>query len=249
MKRSSKRSFRIALTPFGAGLLGVAGGAVSVMSVAVLAWGWSTGRLSLSAVGASEAQLMAVERSAADDASTAAAEAAERELVFLPEPAGWREGETTPADARSFGGVGSASEQVEPEAEPEREARPEPAVSKPSGPTFDGRPLKVARTMTMKVTAYSPDEQSCGIWADGKTASGYSVWTNGMKLVAADTRLLPFGTVISVPGYNGGKPVQVLDRGGAIKGRRLDVLYPTHEVALKWGVQDLMVTVYEYADE
>jgi 3D (Asp-Asp-Asp) domain-containing protein len=101
----------------------------------------------------------------------------------------------------------------------------------------------------MKVTAYSPDEKSCGIWADGKTASGYSVWTNGMKLVAADTRLLPFGTVISVPGYNGGQPVQVLDRGGAIKGRRLDVLYPTHEVALKWGVQDLEVTVYEFADE
>ena len=40
----------------------------------------------------------------------------------------------------------------------------------------------------------------------------------------------------------------VLDTGGAIKGNRLDVLYPTHEVAMRWGVQDIEVTVWEYAD-
>ncbi len=125
-----------------------------------------------------------------------------------------------------------------------------PAVEPPAGetPTFDGRPLRAVKTMRMLTTAYSPDAQSCGIWADGITASGYSVWTNGMKLVAADTRLLPFGTIISVPGYHGGQPVPVLDRGGAIKGHRLDVLYPTHERALIWGVQRLDVTVWEYAD-
>jgi len=116
-------------------------------------------------------------------------------------------------------------------------------------PEFDGRKLVAKRTVRMLVTAYSPDERSCGIFADGITASGKSVWTNGMKLVAADTRMLPFGTVISVPGYNGGKPVQVLDRGGKIKGHRLDVLYPTHEIARVWGKQYLNVTVYEYADE
>jgi len=116
-------------------------------------------------------------------------------------------------------------------------------------PQFDGRTLVAKRTIRMLVTAYSPDERSCGIHADGITASGKSVWTNGMKLVAADTRLLPFGTVIAVPGYNGGQPVQVLDRGGKIKGHRLDVLYPTHEIARQWGKRYLDVTVYEYADE
>jgi hypothetical protein len=40
----------------------------------------------------------------------------------------------------------------------------------------------------------------------------------------------------------------VLDRGGAIKGNRLDVLYATHEQAQKWGRQTLEVTVWEYAD-
>ena len=115
-------------------------------------------------------------------------------------------------------------------------------------PTFDGRPLRPVKTMRMLTTAYSPDERSCGAFADGITASGYSVWTNGMKLVAADTKLLPFGTIISVPGYHGGRPVPVLDRGGRIKGGRLDLLYPTHETALKWGAQRLDVTVWEYAD-
>ncbi len=115
-------------------------------------------------------------------------------------------------------------------------------------PTFDGRPLRAVKTMRMLTTAYSPDERSCGAFADGITASGYSVWTNGMKLVAADTSLLPFGSIVSVPGYHGGRPVPVLDRGGRIKGGRLDLLYPTHETALKWGAQRLDVTVWEYAD-
>jgi 3D (Asp-Asp-Asp) domain-containing protein len=100
----------------------------------------------------------------------------------------------------------------------------------------------------MLVTAYSPDARSCGASADNITASGYSVWTNGMKMAAADTTLLPFGTMISVPGYDGGNVVQVLDRGGAIKGHRLDMLYPTHEQARVWGAQQLEVTVWEYAD-
>lgn len=108
---------------------------------------------------------------------------------------------------------------------------------------FDGRKVRPARTIWMKVTAYSPDYRSCGKFADGMTASGKSIWTNGMKLVAADTRRLPFGTMLSIPGYDGGAIVPVLDRGGAIKGARLDVLYPTHSTARKWGVRKLPVTV------
>tara|TARA_Y100000589_G_scaffold330198_1_gene379054 strand:- start:1212 stop:1829 length:618 start_codon:yes stop_codon:yes gene_type:complete len=114
--------------------------------------------------------------------------------------------------------------------------------------TYNGRPLRALKTIKMKVTAYSPDERSCGKWADGITASGYSVWTNAGKLVAADTHLLPYGTLLTVPGYNGSKPVPVLDIGGKIKGNRLDVLYPTHAIARRWGVQELAVTVWEYAD-
>ncbi len=113
---------------------------------------------------------------------------------------------------------------------------------------FDGRPVRPARVVLMRVTAYSPDHRSCGEFADGQTATLHSVWTNGMQLVAADPKLLPYGTMLTVPGYAGGEIVPVLDCGGAIKGSRLDVLYATHERALQWGVQDLRVVVWEYAD-
>lgn len=112
---------------------------------------------------------------------------------------------------------------------------------------FDGRPIRPVRTMTMVVTAYSPDARSCAPFDDGITASGYSVWTNGMKLIAADKQF-KFGDLLSVPGYNGSKPTPVLDRGAAIKGNRLDVLFPTHAIARQWGRQKLTVTIWEYVD-
>lgn len=139
---------------------------------------------------------------------------------------------------------------TEPVAEPEYQvyAIPTQEPKKPAGPTFNNRPLRKAGTVRMLVTAYSPDARSCGASADNITASGYSVWTNAMKLVAADPRILPYGSIISVPGYDGGRPVPVLDCGGAIKGQRLDVLFPTHEVALQWGKRWVEVTVWKYAD-
>lgn len=113
---------------------------------------------------------------------------------------------------------------------------------------FDGRPVRPVKVMWMTVTAYSPDHRSCGDWADGVTASGKTVYANAGELVAADTRLLPFGSLLTVPGYADDQIVPVLDRGGAIKGERLDVLYPTHRIARRWGVQKLPVTVWEYVD-
>lgn len=113
---------------------------------------------------------------------------------------------------------------------------------------FDGRPMRPGRTITMTVTGYSPGEESCGASADGITSSLHSVWTNGMKMVAADTRILPLGTVVSVPGYHGAQLVPVLDRGGKIKGNRLDLLYPTADMARHWGVKKVRISVWEYVD-
>lgn len=114
---------------------------------------------------------------------------------------------------------------------------------------FNGRPVRPVRTVWLTTTAYSPDARSCGKFADGITASNKSIWTNGMKLVAADTKLLPIGTMLSIPGYDDHSIVPVLDRGGAIKGDRLDLLFPSHHEALQWGVQRLPVTIWDYADE
>ena len=113
---------------------------------------------------------------------------------------------------------------------------------------FDGRMVRPVRTIYMTVTGYSPDARSCGKYADNKTAIMYSVWTNGMNLVAADPKVLPYRSLVSVPGYAGSEIVPILDCGGAIKGNRLDLLYPTHEMALQWGIRQLPVTVWEYVE-
>jgi len=181
-------------------------------------------------------RLFSLRRIGLGPAATAAmaGEAAADEPNASPEGASSAD---APAD-----GLGGSAESAGGDA-----ASDEPA-SRSAQRTFNGRPIEPVRTMTMEVTAYSPDARSCGQWADGQTASGYSVLTNGMNLVAADTELLPFGSIVTVPGYDNGEPVPVLDRGGAIKGKRLDVLFATHERALQWGRRTVEVTVWRYAD-
>ncbi len=91
----------------------------------------------------------------------------------------------------------------------------------------------------MVVRAYCPDEECCGRWADGHTA-----WNNyeiqpGDKFVAANPDFIPFGSMVTVPGYNNDLPVLVLDRtwGG------LEVFFDDHQEALEWGKQMLEVKI------
>jgi len=102
-----------------------------------------------------------------------------------------------------------------------------------------------AHTMRMLVTAYCPCTKCCGENAHGITASGKSVLANGSQFVAADTDVLPMYSHVSIPGYAGGARVPVLDRGGAIKGNRLDVYFASHKQAQAWGKKWLTVTVGE----
>jgi len=87
------------------------------------------------------------------------------------------------------------------------------------------------------VSAYCPCERCCGEFADGITASGQPA--EGFFVAASPE--IPFGTLLSIPGYNNGLPVPVLDRGGAIKGNKIDVFFPTHSEALQWGRQYLNI--------
>ena len=70
----------------------------------------------------------------------------------------------------------------------------------------------------------------------GVTASG----TTARKgTVAADPKVWRFGTKLAIPGYGDGV---VEDVGGAIRGRHIDVWFPTHAEARKWGRRWLKVT-------
>ena len=81
------------------------------------------------------------------------------------------------------------------------------------------------------VTAYSPTVEECDA-SPLVTASGKRVYVGG---IAADLSVFPFGTILQIPGYNGGNPCTVIDTGSAIKGNKLDVfLWSAHE-AVHWG--------------
>jgi 3D (Asp-Asp-Asp) domain-containing protein len=100
------------------------------------------------------------------------------------------------------------------------------------------------KTVLMRVTGYCPCRKCCGKSSDGITASGHRI-RKGDEFVAADKAYL-FGTKVIVPGYNSSKPVEVLDRGRAIHGNRLDVFFHSHRQALAWGVRYLLVKVRKH---
>lgn len=106
------------------------------------------------------------------------------------------------------------------------------AHQKPTKPSHS--PAQTITAQIWRVTAYCPCEKCCGRFSDGITASGSPA--KG-KLIAAP-KSIPFGTWINIKGYG---YAEVLDRGGAIKGKRLDVFFSTHQEALNWGVQYLEI--------
>ena len=113
--------------------------------------------------------------------------------------------------------------------------------------------------MAMEVTGYC----NCGLccsWERGWFGLGSPVISSGPNkgrpkavgmtacgtrakygTIAADTAVLPFGTIVEVPGYGYGR---VEDRGGAITGRRLDLWYPSHGDAKVWGRKRVNVRVW-----
>lgn len=91
---------------------------------------------------------------------------------------------------------------------------------------------------TMNISAYCPCELCCGKYADGVTATGKNAYTKG---VAVDPNVIPLGTKIYIPGYG---TVVADDVGGAIKGDKLDVRFPTHREALEWGRKHKEVTIF-----
>ena len=100
-----------------------------------------------------------------------------------------------------------------------------------SGSTIE----KTGETKIFKVTAYCACSKCCGK-RTGITASGTRA-TAG-RTVAASSQF-SFGTKLLI----NGNVYTVEDRGGAIKGNKIDVYMDSHSQALAWGVKYLPVQV------
>ncbi|WP_273130425.1 3D domain-containing protein [Metabacillus sp. HB246100] len=93
-------------------------------------------------------------------------------------------------------------------------------------------------TAGVESTGKGPDHPSYGI-----TYSGVKVKRDLYSTVAADLNVFPIGTILFIPGYGYGV---VADKGGAIKGNKLDLYYETvTDVYDNWGKKQLDVYVVE----
>jgi len=85
-------------------------------------------------------------------------------------------------------------------------------------------------------TGKTPSHPSYGI-----TYSGVKVRRDDYSTIAADLRVFPLGTILYIPGYGYGV---VADKGGAIRGNKIDLYFETKQDVFKqWGKKSVDVYV------
>lgn len=90
------------------------------------------------------------------------------------------------------------------------------------------------------ITAYCTCRVCCGVYSGGnRTASGTVPTSN--RTIAVDTSVIPFKTKVVI----NGQVYVAEDRGGAIKGKRIDMFFMTHKEALRWGRRTMTVYLAE----
>ncbi|QQE75316.1 3D domain-containing protein [Brevibacillus composti] len=90
-------------------------------------------------------------------------------------------------------------------------------------------------------TGKHPTHPSYGI-----TYSGVKVRRDEYSTIAADLRVFPLGTVLYIPGYGYGV---VADKGGAIRGNKIDLYFETKQDVYKlWGKKSVDVYVVRRGD-
>ncbi|MGE7767870.1 ubiquitin-like domain-containing protein [Peribacillus sp. NPDC096540] len=86
-------------------------------------------------------------------------------------------------------------------------------------------------------TAYTASCKGCS----GVTSTGVDLKSNpGAKIIAVDPSVIPMGSKVYVEGY--GYAVAA-DKGGAIKGNRIDVFFSSKNDAYRWGVKKVKIRV------
>lgn len=90
-------------------------------------------------------------------------------------------------------------------------------------------------------TGKTPSHPSYGI-----TYSGVKVRRDDYSTIAADLRVFPLGTILYIPGYGYGV---VADKGGAIRGNKIDLYFETkQDVYKQWGKKSVDVYVVKRGD-
>ncbi|WP_409290918.1 ubiquitin-like domain-containing protein [Peribacillus sp. SCS-37] len=93
------------------------------------------------------------------------------------------------------------------------------------------------REIYVNSTAYTASCSGCS----GFTSTGINLKSNpNSKVIAVDPSVIPLGSKVYVEGY--GYAVAA-DKGGAIKGYKIDVFFPSTADAYKWGVRKIKIRI------
>lgn len=98
--------------------------------------------------------------------------------------------------------------------------------------------LEIGKQFTVNASAYTAAADECGK-SDGITASGLKVTE---KRTLACPRELPFGTKLKIEGLG---EYRCEDRGGAIKGNKIDIYVETKKEAFAFGRQNLTAEIID----
>ncbi|QJC53210.1 hypothetical protein HGI30_17610 [Paenibacillus albicereus] len=135
------------------------------------------------------------------------------------------------------------------EAKPARPAIPQRRheADKPAAPASRAVPPAL-KSISVLATGYTAGIESTGKKPGhplyGITRSGVKVRRGDVSTIAADTKVMPIGTIVYVPGYGYGV---VADTGSKIKGRRIDLYFDTtKQVYKEWGKKQVTVQVLRF---
>lgn len=105
-------------------------------------------------------------------------------------------------------------------------------------------PVKVEpEFQTFEATAYTSRCDGCiGITKTGIDVRNTIYNEKGQRIIAVDPNVIPLGTLVEVRLKNGQTFVaEAADTGGAIKGKRIDILVETKKQAYQFGRQSVEV--------
>ncbi|MGD2199827.1 LysM peptidoglycan-binding domain-containing protein [Lysinibacillus fusiformis] len=96
-----------------------------------------------------------------------------------------------------------------------------------------------SKEIIVEASAYTASCEGCS----GITSTGMNLKTNpNAKVISVDPAVIPLGSKVYVEGY--GEAIAG-DTGGAIKGKRIDVFFPSQQDANNFGVKQLKVTILD----
>lgn len=120
------------------------------------------------------------------------------------------------------------------------ESAPAPAVEAPapaeSAPAVEAA-APSSKEIIVEATAYTASCEGCS----GITATGINLLENpNQKVISVDPSVIPLGSKVYVEGY--GEAIAG-DTGGAIKGNKIDIFFPTKQEAINFGRKQVKVTI------